>query len=90
MQRTGVVIVDKDKKEMNAVRTVFPAATLLLCHFHVAQAVDERLSKAGLQRGLRHDIYKSFENALYAKSEEAIRVEQEYLCSLGIKKLFSF
>lgn len=77
--------MDKDKKEMNAVRTVFPDATLLLCHFHVAQAVDDRLSRAGLQKGLRHDIYKSFEDALYAKTEEALRAEQEYLCTLGKK-----
>lgn len=58
---------------MNAVQEIFTSAVLRLCLFHVLAAVDKRLSQAKLRRNLREEIYKKFEEAVYATPEEIIR-----------------
>ena len=40
-----VVVVDKDMKEVNVVKTLFPRAQILLCHFHVVAYWSKKLRK---------------------------------------------
>lgn len=72
---------------MNAVQKIFTSAVLWLCLFHVLAAVDKRLSQAKLRRNLQEEIYKKFEEAVYAtsekKSEKIIRDCEAFLCGLG-------
>lgn len=68
---------------MNAVQEIFTSAVLRLCLFHVLAAVDKRLSQAKLRRNLREEIYKKFEEAVYATPEEIIRDCEVFLCGLG-------
>ncbi len=73
---------------MNAVQEIFTSAVLRLCLFHVLAAVDKRLSQAKLRRNLREEIYKKFEEAVYATSEEILRECEAFLCGLG-KNIFN-
>ena len=44
-KKVDVVILDKDMKEIAAVRQVIPGAEVQLCKFHVIQAVDRYIHK---------------------------------------------
>lgn len=76
-------MTDKDCKEINAVQAAFPEAVHLLCHFHVFNAVDRRLTVANLCQRRKNIVYKAFEKAVYAESEIIIAEAEEFLCSLG-------
>ncbi|KAK9956291.1 hypothetical protein ABG768_014036, partial [Culter alburnus] len=39
------IMIDRDLKELNAIRRVFPTAKVLLCWFHVLQAVHRWMVK---------------------------------------------
>jgi hypothetical protein len=80
---TNVILTDKDCAELAGIKTVFPNATSLLCHFHVDCAVDTRLNKAKLETNHQEEIYQSFQRAMHAESEEQIKKEEQYLCNIG-------
>lgn len=42
------IVVDKDRAEINAIKQVFPAADILLCHFHCLKAADAWINKLSL------------------------------------------
>ena len=88
IEKTKVVITDKDFSEIRAVEEVFIHAEVFLCLFHVLAAVDKRLTEAKLPRDLRHEIYEEFKKAVYADSEEVIDGAKTYLCALGSRFFF--
>ena len=42
---SSTFITDKDFAEINAVKSVLPAANLFLCHFHVMKAFTDEMKK---------------------------------------------
>lgn len=76
------IITDKDAKEIGALREVFPDARLVLCWFHIFQAVNRNI--ACVEVNLRHEISDSFRTAVFTHSEDVLLEQKEYLCSLGI------
>ena len=82
---TKAVMVDKDCAEMLAIETVFVNARLLICWFHVLQAVERRLKKA--KGVLLYDqirvIYGQFETVLYTTNPEEFALLKQELCSIG-------
>jgi transposase-like protein len=44
-ERVKVVVLDKDMKEIAAVKKVIPGAEIQICKFHVIQAVDRFIHK---------------------------------------------
>lgn len=67
-----VIMTDDADAERNALKCLFSRATLLLCHFHVCQAVWRWLwlSDHKVEKDFRKVVMKSFQNVLYAESEE--------------------
>ncbi|KAI9562392.1 hypothetical protein GHT06_013357 [Daphnia sinensis] len=68
VQKTEVIITDKDCAEIGAAKEIFVNAKHKLCHFHAL--------------GCRHLIYDSFYRAVYAKSQEELEIEEDYLIAL--------
>lgn len=50
-------IVDKDINEINAIRKHLPAATVLLCQFHVMQSMRRKISSYTLNSELRDQLF---------------------------------
>lgn len=83
--KTVVVLTDKDCKELFAVHTIFTNAESLLCIFHVFQAVDRRLDKAGLQHDHRLEVYNKLRDAVYCKDQRQLEDAASELCVIGMK-----
>lgn len=62
----AIVMTDDSEAERNTFRTVWPMSELLLCRFHVCQAVWRWLSteKNNVSRGLRPVFYQDFNKIL--------------------------
>ncbi|KAK4024569.1 hypothetical protein OUZ56_009992 [Daphnia magna] len=82
VQKTEVIITDKDCAEVGAAKEIFVNAKHMLCHFHAFLAVDIRLRKANFELNHRKEIYDSFHRAVYAKSLEELEIEEDYLVAL--------
>ncbi|KZS05478.1 Uncharacterized protein APZ42_031304, partial [Daphnia magna] len=82
VQKTEVIITDKDCAEIGAAKEIFVHAKHMLCHFHAFRAVDIRLRKANLELNHRKENYDSFHRAVYAKSQEELEIEEDYLVAL--------
>lgn len=83
-----VVLSDKDCAEMLAVEAVFINAKLLLCHFHVLQAVKRRMDvakyKARMMQDWYDEIMSMFRTAMYTNSEEELDACSVELSRIGI------
>lgn len=66
-----VVITDNCAAEKNALELCFPKIRLLLCIFHVLQAIWRYLWKSehGVEKNHRNTIFQAFKRALYAEKE---------------------
>lgn len=71
LEKVKVVVLDKDMKEIAAVRKVIPAAEVQLCKFHVIQAVDRFIQKLSKPQGEKNDLKKSFQSLVFSKSKSA-------------------
>src|SRR5277367_388781 len=67
-----IIMTDDSEAERNACKRVFPNATLLLCIFHVCQAVWRWLwdSKNGIDKNDRQHLMILFRRIMYANEEE--------------------
>ncbi|KAJ8970404.1 hypothetical protein NQ317_017186 [Molorchus minor] len=74
----SVIMTDDSEAERNALSAVFPNSTLLLCTFHVCQAIWRWLWNADhkIEKSDRPDIMRKFQLILYSKTEEEF--EDEY------------
>lgn len=82
-----VIMTDDCSAERNALRCVFPNSTLLLCTFHICQAMWRWLWQTGnkVVKHNRQDVMKAFQNILYAENEE--QAEHYYkiiMCSAAV------
>ncbi|KZR98796.1 Uncharacterized protein APZ42_005624, partial [Daphnia magna] len=82
VRKTEVFITDKDCAEIGAAKEIFVNAKHKLCYFHAFRAVDIRLRKANLELNHRKEIYDSFHRAVYAKSQEELELEEDYLVTI--------
>ncbi|OWY96049.1 Secreted protein [Phytophthora megakarya] len=82
----GVVMVDKDMKEVDVIREEFSNAHVLLCHFHVLKFL-QRIVKDLKYGKYSRDEYASFGhlyyNLVYAESESEFDVQNELLCKMS-------
>ena len=85
--KTGVVLTDKDCKELAALEAIFLYAIFLLCQFHALLAVERRLGKAGLMYDYEKEIYQSFRDALYSKDKDQLEELSWFLCNIRKKAL---
>jgi hypothetical protein len=78
---------------MLAVEAVFIYAQLLLCHFHVLQAVKRRMDVAKYKTRMLQDWYDEimnlFRNAMYTTSREELDAAALELSRIGISSLFN-
>lgn len=65
---TKVVLTDNDKREIQAVETVFPNAKHMLCHFHVLCAVSRKLDACKLGYNYHNELYSLFRSVMYANT----------------------
>ena len=68
----SVIMTDDSEAERNALKCVYPKSSLLLCHFHVCQAVWRWLwlSEHKVDKCDRKIVMKAFQDVLYASDEE--------------------
>ena len=76
-----IVITDDSKAEQNALSSIWPDATLLLCTFHVLQALWgwEWESKNKIDKADRPLLFNLFKELVYAKSSEEFKIKQNQL-----------
>ena len=81
-----VLMTDDSDAERNALRKVFPKATLLLCIFHRTQATWRWLCDANhrIPKDQRQELIKSYCQMLYSESPE--RAEE---CMVEIREYFN-
>ena len=78
--------MDKDQKEIDAVKEEYPNAHVIICHFHCLQAVDRRLVIAKLESvDLREQVMATFKSALYTTNEVEFLAACVELTNLGKK-----
>ena len=77
----GPVIFMTDDAEINALKTVWPDAILLLCVWHVLNAVWRWLWQGShqIQKDDRPHLLKTFRSLLYSKSEAEYIIKKEEL-----------
>nr|XP_047123130.1 uncharacterized protein LOC124806369 [Hydra vulgaris] len=65
------IFTDKDMTERDSIRTTFPNAVLLLCLFHVLQAMSREVTvlKMGISESQQIHALKSLQKMAYASSE---------------------
>lgn len=73
-QGPAVFITDDCTAERKAIHSVFPQSSLLLCTFHVLQAVWRWLwdSKHGIEKLHRQGLFFHVKRMIYARDEEAV------------------
>uniref|UniRef100_A0A8W8MAF0 SWIM-type domain-containing protein n=1 Tax=Magallana gigas TaxID=29159 RepID=A0A8W8MAF0_MAGGI len=87
LEKVKVVVLDKDMKEIAAVRKVIPGAEIQLCKFHVIQAVDRFIQKLSKPQEEKNDLKKSFQSLVFSKSKSAF---ERALCHLAATAPDSF
>lgn len=65
LEKVKVVVLDKDVKEIAAVRKVIPAAEVQLCKFHVIQAVDRFIQKLSKPQGKKMILKNLFSHLCF-------------------------
>lgn len=76
----SIFMTDDKKTERSSLHSVWPDASLLLCHFHILQAVWRWLQKGknAILKADRISLYRSFKDIIYAPTEsEAIAKYEE-------------
>jgi len=68
---TRVYVTDKDMKERNVIRTVFPNAALTICLFHTLRTFNREVTseKRNITPKQRDDIKQIFQNLAYCKTQ---------------------
>lgn len=79
----SVFMTDDSVAEINALHTVFPKSTTLLCTFHVMQAVWRWLwdQSHEIKKADRRSLMQQFRDILYAKNIIDCNLFKEELCS---------
>ncbi|XP_067866046.1 zinc finger SWIM domain-containing protein 3 [Heterodontus francisci] len=70
--RVRSAIVDKDINEINAIRKHLPAATVLLCQFHMMQSMRRKISSYPLNSELRDQLFMICKEMVHAPLEEKL------------------
>ncbi|GFO06894.1 secreted protein [Plakobranchus ocellatus] len=66
---TRCCVVEKDMAEIAAIGAVFPGVPVLLCHFHISQAV-ERYLKGKVSKAVADIVLDSFMNQMTTESDD--------------------
>lgn len=68
----NIIMTDDSHAERNALKSVYPNTKLLLCSFHICQAVWRWLcdTKNGVDKSDRQKVMNEFRSVLYASSSE--------------------
>ena len=82
MDRTKVIIIDKDFTEMKILENLFPKASVLLCTFHVIKYLKQKVSgelipvsqKAKIMAGIKKVIYSRTMKDEQKKLEKFYRI----------------
>ncbi|KAK4327139.1 hypothetical protein Pmani_002368 [Petrolisthes manimaculis] len=69
--KTCTVMLDKDQNEIDAVQNALPAASVLLCHFHVLKYFKKKISELLLPVDEKNELFAQFKALVYAKDAEA-------------------
>lgn len=92
----NIIITDNSTPEINALKNVFPSAKLLLCKFHVLQAVMRFMwdSKNGVNKNDRTQICALFHKALNTLEVNDFLEQFDYIlnlkCVLTNKKVYQY
>ncbi|XP_049268830.1 uncharacterized protein LOC119381717 [Rhipicephalus sanguineus] len=80
-----VFMTDNSRPEKDALRSVWPSAQQLLCHFHVLQAEWRWLtsSKSNVLKDDRRRFMAAFQKILYAQDDQELQAAKEALHALG-------
>lgn len=69
--KTCTVMLDKDQNEIDAIRNALPAASVLLCHFHVLKYFKKKVSELLLPVDEKNELFAQLKALVYAKDAEA-------------------
>ena len=69
--KTCTVILDKDQNEIDAIRNALPAASVLLCRFHVIKYFNKKVSELVLPVDEKNELFAQLKALVYAKDAEA-------------------
>ncbi|XP_065211061.1 uncharacterized protein LOC135839111 [Planococcus citri] len=77
----AMILTDNSAAERSALRSVFPGAILLLCIFHILQAVWRYLWKAEnhVEKSDKNNLFNMFKKLLYSKTEADLNAQYKFI-----------
>lgn len=91
-ERVRTIMTDKDMVERNVLSSEFPNAELVLCLFHVLQALrrEVTMDKMGIRSEQRKQCLKALESIIASPSPEEYERRVEVLRNLKCDRVFSY
>ena len=72
-----VVVVDKDRAEINAIQKVWPTAQVRLCQFHVKQAIGRKWDAMQVSQHVKYTVQELFTRVQRAVSPEDLAIKKK-------------
>lgn len=90
--KTRVYVTDKDMKERNVIREVFPNSSLTICLFHTLRTFNREITceKRNITPKERDDVKLIFQELAYCKSEEEYDVIYSRLQSIAPESIINY
>lgn len=90
--QTRVYVTDKDMKERNVIRQVFPNSSLTICLFHTLRTFNREITceKRNITPKERDDVKLIFQELTYCKSEEEYDMIYSRLQSIAPESIINY
>jgi len=90
--KTRVYVTDKDMKERNVIRSVFPNAALTICLFHTLRTFNREITceKRNITPKQRDDIKQIFQNLTYSKTQSDYDSMYHHLLAMAPESVMEY
>ena len=87
---TSTVFVDKDQKEIAAIREVMPGAQVLLCWFHVLKSFKTQVAQLVLPQADKKILFSALVNLTYSDNEDVYKDHMYDLMNAAPKDFYLY
>ena len=90
IQRIRTVFIDKDKRELGALKDELPHVRVLLCWFHVIRAIKKDIAALEEETPLKKKVFEAFRQLLYAATKEEFTRRLYDLTTVSPRSFFEY
>ena len=90
LEKVKVTVLDKDMKEISAVRKVIPGADVQLCKFHVIQAVDRFIHKLAASQETKAELKRTFQSLVFSKTKSEFEKKLGHLAATAPESFMKY